>query len=74
MQKNSGEFSMQDAMRLANSPVGEQLLAMLQKKDPNVLNQAMQQANEGNYEQVKDTMSALLHDKEIQNLLKQLGG
>lgn len=74
MQKNSGEFSMQDAMRLANSPVGEQLLAMLQKKDPNVLNQAMQQANAGNYEQVKDTMSALLHDKEIQNLLKQLGG
>lgn len=74
MQKNSGEFSMQDAMRLAKSPVGEQLLAMLQKKDPNVLNQAMQQANEGNYEQVKDTMSALLHDEEIQNLLKQLGG
>ena len=74
MQKNSGEFSMQDAMRLAKSPVGEQLLAMLQKKDPNVLNQAMQQANEGNYDQVKDTMSALLHDKEIQNLLKQLGG
>lgn len=74
MQKSSGEFSMQDAMRFAKSPVGEQLLSMIQKKNPEALNQAMTQANEGNYDQIKDTMSALLKDKDIQKMLKQFGG
>lgn len=74
MQKKSGDFSMQDAMQFAKSPVGEQLLNMIQKKNPEVLNQAMALANEGNYDQIKDTMSALLKDKDIQNMLKQFGG
>ncbi len=74
MQKNSGEFSMQDAIQLANSPVGEQLLSMIKKKNPDALNQAMAQANEGNFEQIKETMSALMKDKDIQAMLKQFGG
>lgn len=74
MQKNSGEFSMQDAIQLANSPVGEQLLTMIKKKNPDALNQAMTQANDGNFEQIKETMSALMKDKDIQAMLKQFGG
>ena len=32
MQKNSQDFSMEEVMRLAKSPAGQQLLAMLQHR------------------------------------------
>lgn len=74
MQKNSSEFSMHDAMRIAKSPAGQQLLAMLQKQDTNALQEAAQQASAGNYEQAKQSLSALLQNEDIQALLKQFGG
>ena len=40
MQKNSQDFSMQEVMRLAKSPAGQQLLAMLQSTDSNKMQQA----------------------------------
>ena len=33
MQENSGKFSMEEAMRLAQSPAGQQLLALLQQNN-----------------------------------------
>lgn len=74
MQKNSEDFSMQEAMRLAKSPAGQQLLAMLQRSDTGELQKAMDQAAAGDYSQAKETMSSLLSSPEIKKLLEQLGG
>ncbi len=74
MSKKSDEFSMNDAMRLAKSPAGQQLFAALQAQNADALQQAMNQAAAGDYEQVKKTMSALLQDPKMQTLLRQLGG
>lgn len=74
MQQNDRNFSMQDAMRLAATPAGQQLIALLQQSDKATLNQAMEQAKKGDYSQIKETLSPLLASEEAQKLLKQLGG
>ena len=74
MQQKSGEFSMQDALRLANSPAGQQLLALLQQAEPSVINQAREQAAQGDYSQVKKLLAPLLATEEAKQLLEQLGG
>ena len=74
MQKNSHNFSMQDAMRLANTDAGQRLLAILKLSDGDTLQQAMDQAATGNYEKMQNTLSSLLASQEVQALLKELGG
>ena len=74
MQKNSQNFSMQEALRLAKSDAGQQLLAHLQRTDGHRLQQAMDQAAAGNYDQVKQTLSSLLASEDVKALLKQLEG
>ena len=74
MQKDPHQFSMEDAMQLANTPAGKQLIAMLQKTDTSSLQKAMTQASGGNMEQAKQTLEPLLSSPEIQKLLRQLGG
>ncbi len=69
MQKNSQNFSMQEALRLARSDAGQQLLAMLRQYDSATLRQAADQAAGGNYRE----LSKLLEDPQLQALLKQLG-
>lgn len=73
MQKNSEDFSMQEALRLAKSPAGQQLLAMLRQTEGDRLRVAMEQAAAGNYTQAKATMNQLLSSEDAQKLLKQLG-
>lgn len=74
MQKNSDNFSMQEAMRLAQSDAGKQLFALLQKQNGAALQQAMADANAGNMDAVKKTMESLMASKEVQELMKKLGG
>ena len=74
MQKNSEDFSIQEAMRLAKSPAGQQLLSMLQNADTGALQKAMAEASAGDYEQAKQTMSSIMSSPEIQEALKKMGG
>lgn len=74
MQKNFDNFSIQDVMRLAKSPAGQQLLAMLQRTGGNQLQQAATLASEGNYTQAQQLLSSLLSDPEAQALLSKLRG
>lgn len=74
MQKNSQNFSMQEALRLANSDAGQRLLAILKQSDSNQLQQAMDQAAAGNYENAQKSLSSLLASQEVKDLLKELGG
>ena len=71
MDKN---FSMQDAMKLAQSDAGKQLYALLQQKNPQQLKNAMNDAAAGNYEEVKNAMASMLASPEVRALLKKMGG
>ena len=70
MEKNSQNFSMEDARMLANSPLGQQLFGLLQSKHP----EAVSLAAAGNYETLQKNLGALLSDPDIRALLQQLGG
>ena len=74
MQKNSDNFSMQEALRLAKSPAGQQLLALLQQSNPDAMKTAMQQASTGDYSQIQQTLAPLLASEDVQKLLRQMGG
>ena len=74
MQKNSQNFSMQELLRLANSPAGQQLLAYLQENNPNGVKQAMTQAASGNQQELGKTIAQLLSSPQAQELLHKLEG
>ncbi len=74
MEKKNQDFSMEEVMRLAKSPAGKQLMAMLQQGDSAQLQQAVTQAKTGDYTQASRTLSDMLSSPEAQKLLKELGG
>ena len=74
MAKKSQDFSMEEVMRIAKSPAGQQLMALLQQKDSTALAEATAQAKPGNYTQAGQTLSSLLSSPEAQKLMKELGG
>ena len=66
-------ISMQEVLRLAASPAGQQLIALMQQKGGPKFEQAMQQASAGDYMGAKKAMESLLADPQAQRLLKELG-
>lgn len=73
MAKKPQEFSMEDVMRLAKSPAGQQLIAMLQQTDSQKLQQAAALAQSGDYATAGQTLKGMLSSPEAQKLLKELG-
>lgn len=67
-------FSMEDAMKLAKSDAGKKLFSTLQASHNQQIQAALNQAQTGDLEQLKKTMSAMLSSEEVQSLLKNLGG
>ena len=74
MQKNSEDFSMEEAMKIANSPAGQQLIAMLQQSNSSQLQKAMELAGKGDMQQASQMMGSLLSSPQAKKLLEELGG
>ena len=74
MEENSNNFSMQDMMRLAGTPAGQQLLNHLQKKNSKQLQMAIAHAVSGNMDQAKSHLTEIIDHPESQKLIRQLGG
>ena len=72
MRKNFDEFSTQEAMKLAQTSAGQQLLSHLQAQHSDQMQQAMQQAKNGDYQTAMQSLSAFLSDPKTQVLLRQL--
>ena len=70
---NSMEFSIQQAMKLAQTPEGQQLIAALKKEAGSEVQNAVKKAAAGNMEDAKQTVSSLLKHPEIRSLLDKLG-
>lgn len=71
MDNNSG-FSIQDAMRLAQTPAGQQLFALLQQQNSAQLQNAMSSAASGDYDKAKNALASLLDSPEAKDLLEKL--
>jgi len=67
--KISKNFSVDEVKKFAQSPAGQQLMAMLQRSD----SEAVRQAQAGNYEDAMKRLSGFLQTPEAQRLLKDLG-
>lgn len=74
MEKKSQNFSISEAQRLANTPEGQKLMALLQQTDPVALQKAMEAAEAGNYKAAGQSLSALLSSPQARQLIRQLGG
>ena len=74
MEKQNQDFSIQEAMKLIQSPAGQQLLQMLQSSEDPALQRAMEQATRGDIGKAKQSLQHLIADEQIQKLLAQLGG
>lgn len=74
MDKNSNHISMQEAVRMAKSPAGQQLLTLLQQSDPETIQKAMAQASSGDFSQISETLAPILASEDVKKLLQQIGG
>ena len=74
MQSNFGNISMDDALRLAESPAGQQLLALIGQANGQDLQKALDLASAGNLRGAQNALSSLLSSPQVQELLNQLGG
>ena len=71
---NQNNFSMQDAMRLAATPAGQQLIALLRQQGGRELQHALNSAAVGDYAKAKPALETLMADPQAQKLLNQLRG
>ena len=74
MGKNSQDFSMEEVMRVANSPAGQQVLAALQKIDSGTLKQVADKASAGDYSSAQKMLKSLLGEEQSNQMAKKLGG
>lgn len=66
--------AMQEARRLARTPEGKQLAALLQQLGGGSLQQSMDAAAAGDFRQAQQAITALMQDPQARALLEKLGG
>ena len=66
------QYDMAELMRLAQSPAGQQLIALIQQNGGTSLQTAVEKAGSGDFAQARQVLSSLLSSPEAQALLKQL--
>lgn len=67
-------FDMQQLIKLARSPAGQQLMDALSRSGSSDAERAASLAKNGNMEGAKQALSGLLKSEEVQKLLRQLEG
>ena len=72
LQPDQNQFSMEDAIRLAGTPAGQQLINLLKSSTDRNMDSARKAVEAGDMEQAKKSLSGLLKSPDIQKLLKEL--
>lgn len=67
------QIPMQEVLRMASTPAGKQLIALMRQKGGSEFQKAMEDAASGNYTQAKQVIESLLNDPKAQQFLKELG-
>ncbi|MGM9589520.1 MAG: hypothetical protein ACI3V0_05035 [Faecousia sp.] len=68
------EKTIPQAKKLAQSPEGQQLAALLQQLGGSNLQQAMERAAKGDFSQAQQVISTLMENPQARQLLEKLGG
>lgn len=66
------DIDRKNLISLANSEAGQQLISLLQSNDSDALEQAMQQAQNGDLTQAKDILQKMLADPQAEALVQKL--
>ncbi len=74
MAKDSGGIDYAQLLKIANSPAGQELLSLVQKNKDAQFDQAMQQAQAGDFSQAKDVLQKMLSTPEAQALMEKIRG
>lgn len=74
MANDYGGINLSELMKIAGSPAGQELMALIQEKKDAHFEEAMQQAQTGDFSQAKQVLSQMLSSKEAQELLKKIRG
>lgn len=72
MENFPDQKSIQEALKLANSPAGQKLIQMLQTSNPDVVSTAQKQAEQGNYDQVRATVMQLMQSSQVQKMIQEM--
>lgn len=73
MEKNSQNFSMEEAMKMANSPAAQQLIALLRQTNGSQLQKAMDLASAGDMASAGQIIDGLLSSNDqAQGLIDKL--
>lgn len=72
MEQKFEGFDMQEAMRLANSDAGKQLMTMLKNQQNSTMQSVMDSVKNGDMEQAKRSLSAFMADPKTKALLEKL--
>ena len=67
-------MDMSQIMRMAQSPAGKKLIALLKSSDGDEMQQAMKRAADGDYSQAKKAIDKFLSTSEASALVEQLRG
>lgn len=74
MEKNSQNFSMEEAMKMANSPAAQQLIAILQQTNGAQLQKAAELAAAGDMKSAGKIVNGLLSgNSQAQKIAEELG-
>lgn len=68
------DHALQEARKLAQTPEGKQLAALLQQLGGHNLQQSIDAAAAGDYRQAQQAISALMQNPQARQLLEKLGG
>ena len=69
----SNEHAMQEAMRLAQTEAGKQLVELLRRGNPQQLQQVLDSATRGDLAQAQQKLNQLLQDPQARQLMDRLG-
>ena len=69
----SNEHAMQEALRLAQTEAGKQLVELLRRGNPQQLQQVLDSATRGDMAQAQKKLNQLLQDPQARQLLDRLG-
>lgn len=67
-------MDMSQIMRMAQSPAGKKLIALLKQNDSDEMQQAMKRASDGDYSQAKQAIEKFMSTPEASALIEQLRG
>ncbi|MGM9605068.1 MAG: hypothetical protein ACI3XG_08375 [Faecousia sp.] len=74
MAKDSGGIDFSELMKIANSPAGQELISLVQKNKGEHFDEAMQQAQAGDFSQAQAMISQILSTPEAKDLMKKIRG